>query len=285
MSHNTLVKIGTQGFVRLVDTMPMAESNTMDSAIVQAARISYGSDVKDADKDKSLIRYLMRNRHTSPFEMVELKFHLKMPLFIARQWMRHRMASINEYSGRYSEIKDEFCNFKPYDMRMQSEINKQSSDPIKEVGMPAMAFCEKAEALADKAYSVYSDAVEAGLAREQARTILPLSTYTQFYWKIDLHNFFHFVKLRADRHAQLEIQEFAQACYDLVKPLCPIACEAFEDYVQEALYLSRQEVTMLKKIISRAGDSSAQNDILAGLGKTERIQFKEKLNRLGVKAE
>lgn len=285
MNDNTLVKIGSQGFVRLVDTMPMAESNTMDSAIVQAARISYGSDVKDADKDKSLIRYLMRNRHTSPFEMVELKFHLKMPLFVARQWMRHRMASINEYSGRYSEIKDEFCNFKPYDMRMQSEVNKQSSDPIKEVGMPATVFCEKAEALADKAYSAYSDAVEAGLAREQARTILPLSTYTQFYWKIDLHNFFHFVKLRADRHAQLEIQEFAQACYDLVKPLCPVACEAFEDYVQEAMYLSRQEVSMLKKIISRAGDSSGQSDILAGLGKTERLQFKEKLNRLGVKAD
>ena len=285
MNDNTLVKIGSQGFVRLVDTMPMAESNTMDSAIVQAARISYGSDVKDADKDKSLIRYLMRNRHTSPFEMVELKFHLKMPLFVARQWMRHRMASINEYSGRYSEIKDEFCNFKPYDMRMQSEVNKQSSDPIKEVGMPATVFCEKAEALADKAYSAYSDAVEAGLAREQARTILPLSTYTQFYWKIDLHNFFHFVKLRADRHAQLEIQEFAQACYDLVKPLCPVACEAFEDYVQEAMYLSRQEVSMLKKIISRAGDSSGQSDILASLGKTERLQFKEKLNRLGVKAD
>jgi thymidylate synthase (FAD) len=263
----------------------MAESNTMDSAIVQAARISYGSDVKDADKDKSLIRYLMRNRHTSPFEMVELKFHLKMPMFVARQWMRHRMASINEYSGRYSEIKDEFCNFKPYDMRMQSEVNKQSSDPIKEVSVPATSFCEKAEALAEKAYAAYTDAVDAGLAREQARTILPLSTYTQFYWKIDLHNFFHFVKLRAERHAQLEIQEFAQACYDLVRPLCPVACEAFEDYVQEAMHLSRQEVVMLKKIISRVGDSSGQNDILAGLGKTERLQFKEKLNRLGVRAD
>lgn len=285
MSHNTLVTIGSQGFVRLVDTMPMAESNTMDSAIVQAARISYGSDVKDADKDKSLIRYLMRNRHTSPFEMVELKFHLKMPMFVARQWMRHRMASINEYSGRYSEIKDEFCNFKPYDMRMQSEVNKQSSDPIKEVSVPATSFCEKAEALAEKAYAAYTDAVDAGLAREQARTILPLSTYTQFYWKIDLHNFFHFVKLRAERHAQLEIQEFAQACYDLVRPLCPVACEAFEDYVQEAMHLSRQEVVMLKKIISRVGDSSGQNDILAGLGKTERLQFKEKLNRLGVRAD
>jgi thymidylate synthase (FAD) len=285
MSHNTFVTIGSQGFVRLVDTMPMAESNTMDSAIVQAARISYGSDVKDADKDKSLIRYLMRNRHTSPFEMVELKFHLKMPMFVARQWMRHRMASINEYSGRYSEIKDEFCNFKPYDMRMQSEVNKQSSDPIKEVSVPATSFCEKAEALAEKAYAAYTDAVDAGLAREQARTILPLSTYTQFYWKIDLHNFFHFVKLRAERHAQLEIQEFAQACYDLVRPLCPVACEAFEDYVQEAMHLSRQEVVMLKKIISRVGDSSGQNDILAGLGKTERLQFKEKLNRLGVRAD
>ena len=283
--HNTTTKIGLQGFVRLVDTMPMAESGAMDSAIVQAARISYGGEAKDPEKDKGLIRYLMRNRHTSPFEMVELKFHLKMPIFIARQWMRHRTASINEYSGRYSEIKDEFCLFKPYELRMQSEVNKQSSDPIKDVLPEAVVLCEKATVLADKAYDAYSAAIDAGLAREQARTVLPLSCYTQFYWKIDLHNFFNFVKLRADRHAQLEIQEFAEACYDLVKPLCPIACEAFEDYVMNSMALSQQEVTVLKKIISRAGDSSGPQDLPASMGKSERAQFIDKLQRLGAKAQ
>ena len=278
MHAENKTNVGQEGFVRLVDTMP---SQNLDAAVVQAARISTGAGVKTPDADRSLIRYLMRNRHTSPFEMVEFKFHLKMPVFIARQWMRHRMASINEYSGRYSEIPDQCYVPKVGDIRTQSAVNKQSSDPVEFPDIAAKGFVTAAKSLYDKSYNAYATAVENGIAREQARVILPQSMYTEFYWKMDLHNFLHFVRLRADAHAQKEIQDFAQACYDLVRPLVPVCCEAFEDYIKNSMTLSAKEVSALRKVFKDVKSIPAPE----GLGKTEKAEFAAKIKRLGLTLE
>lgn len=276
----TKSEVGPAGFVRLVDTMPMAGSSSLDSAIVQAARISIGAGPKDPKSDASLIRYLMRNKHTSPFEMVELKFHLKMPVFIARQWMRHRMASINEYSGRYTQIKDECFIPKPYEIRTQSSVNKQGSDLLDFPDTEAQDFIEEARILYNKCYAAYTDALEAGIAREQARMVLPQSMYTEFYWKIDLHNFMHFTKLRADKHAQLEIQQFAKACANLVKPLVPVTWAAFEDYVLNAVTFSAVELDCIKAYVRSMGQHPNITVDDAILGKTELLEFEAKLKRM-----
>ena len=281
------IHIGTSGFVRLVDTMPTAtaESPNLDSAVVQAARISTGQGTKDPVADKNLIRYLMRNKHTSPFEMVEFKFHLKMPLFVARQWMRHRMASINEYSGRYAEVPDDCWMPDPYDIRMQSSVNKQSSDPITTYSEDAGEFSGQFKNIYDKSYKAYAKAVDRGLAREQARTILPQAMYTEFYWKIDLHNLLHFVKLRADKHAQLEIQEYAKAVYSLVKPLVPACCEAFEDYSVNSVTFSKAEIEAIRNALKACPVSGKLILESSKLGKTEALEFERKLNKLGFKSE
>jgi thymidylate synthase (FAD) len=275
-----------RGFVELVDTMPtaIAESTNLDSAIVQAARISTGQGTKDPIADRSLIRYLMRNKHTSPFEMVEFKFHLKMPIFVARQWMRHRMASINEYSGRYAEIPDDCWIPDPYDIRMQSAVNKQSSDPVTEYSENAGEFVNQFNNVYEKAYKAYAKAVNKGVAREQARTILPQAMYTEFYWKIDLHNLLNFVRLRADRHAQLEIQEYANAVYSLVQPLVPVACEAFQDYVVNAVTFSKAEINAIRDAIKSCNLDDKLKVDTSKFGKTEILEFDAKLNKLGLKA-
>ena len=280
------ITVAPAGFVRLVDTMPTAtaESTNLDSAVVQAARISTGQGTKDPVADKSLIRYLMRNKHTSPFEMVEFKFHLKMPIFVARQWMRHRMASINEYSGRYAEVPDDCWLPDPYDIRMQSSVNKQSSDPITTYSEDAGEFSTHFKNIYDKSYKAYAKAVDRGLAREQARTILPQAMYTEFYWKIDLHNLLHFVKLRADKHAQLEIQEYAKAVYSLVKPLVPACCEAFEDYTVNSVTLSKAEIEAIRIALKACPVSSKLILESSKLGKTEALEFERKLNKLGFKS-
>lgn len=263
--------------------MPMAESGLLDSAIVQAARISTGAGLKTPAEDRALIRYLMRNRHTSPFEMVELKFHLKMPIFVARQWMRHRMASINEYSGRYTEVKDECFLPRDFDIRTQSSVNKQGSDLLDFPGTEAEDFVNEARILYQKAYAAYTEAVNSGIAREQARIILPQSMYTEFYWKIDLHNFMHFVKLRADKHAQFEIQEFAKACANLVQPLVPEAWEAFEDYVQFSETFSRSEISAIRSALANLEGAKLLEVTTADFGKSERLEFEAKLKRLGIR--
>lgn len=280
------IKIGSVGFVRLVDTMPTAtaESTNLDSAVVQAARVSTGQGIKDPVADRNLIRYLMRNKHTSPFEMVEFKFHLKMPIFVARQWMRHRMASINEYSGRYSEIPDECWIPDPYDVRLQSNVNKQSSDPIIVYSEDAGEFSTHFKNIYDKSYKAYAKAVDRGLAREQARAILPQAMYTEFYWKIDLHNLLHFVKLRADKHAQLEIQEYARAVYNLVKPLVPACCEAFEDYVVNSVTLSKAEIEAIRTALKAYPINGKLILESSKLGKTETLEFERKLSKLGLKS-
>lgn len=229
------INVLDRGFVRLVDHMGD------DSAIVQAARTSYGSGTKTKQEDRGLIRYLVRNKHTSPLEMVEFKFHLKMPITIARQHIRHRTANVNEVSGRYSIMPDEF--YLPSTVRGQSKENKQCSDGVIESDFPEVleAFCESA-------YMEYETAINAGVSREMARLILPPNLYTEMYWKIDLHNLFHYIRLRMHSHAQQEIRVYAEAMLDLVKPIVPEAVEAFEDYILNSVTLTMTELEYIKLV-------------------------------------
>lgn len=240
---NLEIKCLDHGFVRLVDYMGD------DAAIVQAARVSYGNGTKTVHEDRGLIRYLLRHKHTTPFEMVEFKFHIKLPIFIARQWIRHRTANVNEYSGRYSEMTDEFYLPEKEQLRTQSTVNKQGrSDEAIENDM-ALSMIGKMEATQTNLYSEYKDMLDNGLARELARINLPLSNYTEWYWKIDLHNLFHFLKLRIDPHAQYEIRVFGEAMAEIVKQIVPVAWEAFEDYSLHAKNFSKNELKVLSQII------------------------------------
>ncbi|KAA3635742.1 MAG: FAD-dependent thymidylate synthase, partial [Calditrichaeota bacterium] len=234
-------KVLDHGFVRLVDYMGS------DSAIVQAARVSYGDGTKKVSEDRGLIRYLLRHKHTTPFEMVEFKFHIKLPIFVARQWIRHRTANVNEYSGRYSVMKDEFYQPEASEIRFQSTVNKQgrsAKEVPEDVKEELLAYLKKSS---EDTYGKYMEYVDAGLARELARINLPLSLYTEWYWKIDLHNLFHFLKLRIDPHAQKEIQEYGLVMADMVKKVCPVAYEAWMDYSVNASYFSGLEMDILKE--------------------------------------
>jgi thymidylate synthase (FAD) len=248
------VKYLDKGFVGLKAVMGD------DSAIVEAARTSYGNGTKSVSEDRSLIRYLMRHQHTSVFEMVEFKFHLKMPIFVMRQHIRHRMANVNEYSGRYSIMTDEFYIPELSRLQAQSTNNKQGSGQALEAQELEMVYNTICRVSQDN-YLDYLSLVNQeggrpynienrqGLARELARIILPLNNYTELYWKTDLKNLLHFIKLRADPHAQKEIQDLANAMGHFVKQYCPIAWEAFEDYWQNAVSLSRLDKNLLKDIM------------------------------------
>jgi thymidylate synthase (FAD) len=241
------------GHVTLVDTMPRLApegQTTGDYAIVQAARVSYGAGTKTVNEDRGLIRYLLRHAHTTPFEMVEFKFHCKMPIIVARQWIRHRTANVNEVSGRYSVLKDEFYLPEAGDIHKQSTINKQGGDEFAEPETAA-AFSARLEGICTEAYQEYEKAIAAGVSREQARMMLPASLYTEWYWKIDLHNLFHFLALRCDAHAQYEIRVFADAMLKLIEPIVPFAVEAWNDYhpMRGAVKLTRLEVAALRKEI------------------------------------
>lgn len=261
-----------KGFVRLIDVMGD------DAAIVQAARVSYGKGTKSVLEDRGLIRYLMRNRHTSPFEMVEFKFHVKLPIFVARQWIRHRTANVNEYSGRYSEMKDEFYIPEDAQIRHQSTMNKQgrSDDLLSEETAKAIKF--DLETTQNNLYSKYTDLLDKDLARELARINLPLSTYTEWYWKIDLHNLFHFLRLRLDDHAQYEIKVYGEVIAEMLKQIVPLSWEAFEDYNLHGRFFSRTELKALNKII----DSELENDELKELGLSMREirEFHDKLEHI-----
>lgn len=230
-----------KGFVRLIDVMGD------DAAIVQAARVSYGSGTKKVHEDRGLIRYLMRHLHTTPFEMVEFKFHVKLPIFVARQWIRHRTANVNEYSGRYSEMKDEFYLPAPDQVRAQSDSNKQGR--ADEAFDPATAERIRAtmQHTQQSLYDEYQELLGTNLAREIARINLPVSNYTEWYWKIDLHNLFHFLRLRADAHAQYEIRAYAEVMCQIVKDWVPLAYGAFEDYRLGAVTLSAKAIDVLKR--------------------------------------
>ena len=234
------IKCLDKGFVRLVDSMGG------DNAIVQAARVSYGKGTSKVSQDRGLIRYLMRHRHTTPFEMVEFKFHCKMPIFVARQWVRHRTANINEYSLRYSEARDEFYLPDPDHIQFQSALNKQGR-----MGTVSEELKDKVQQyfkeISDRSFEMYSELNSAGVARELARAILPVNLYTEWYWKNDLHNLLHFIGLRSDSHAQYEIRVFSDAMAKSVKEVAPFAWEAYQDYAVSGLRFSRIEQNILEK--------------------------------------
>jgi thymidylate synthase (FAD) len=266
-------KVLDKGFVRLIDVMGDDES------IVQAARVSYGKGTKTVNEDRGLIRYLLRHKHTTPFEMVEFKFHIKLPIFIARQWIRHRTANVNEYSGRYSEMTDEFYLPDLEQIRPQSTMNKQGrSDEMMESGLAA----EIRKTMLNtqiKLFDEYKDVLDKGLARELARINLPVSNYTEWYWKIDLHNLFHFLRLRMDDHAQYEIQEYGKVMGEIVKQVVPVAWEAYQDYILEAENFSRMELKVLKQLIDFSKINSLDFETF-GLKKREYIELEKKLNKI-----
>ncbi len=245
-----------KGFVRLVDYMGS------DDRIVQSARVSYGAGTKSFREDKGLIDYLMRNRHTSPFEQVILTFHTKMPIFVARQWVRHRTARLNEISGRYSIMEDEFYVPDPEHIAVQSEDNKQgrSSEPVE--SDVAEAFQTALRAEQDQAYKAYLERVDAGVARELARVNLPISLYTQWYWQIDLHNLFHFLSLRIDPHAQYEIRAYAEVMLDCARAVAPIATGAFEQHMVGSVSFSRKEYEALQAVLA----GQTVEEVSSGLG-------------------
>lgn len=261
------------GFVRLVDFMGS------DAAIVQAARVSYGEGTTKKSRDRELIRYLLGHEHTSPFEMVEFKFHVKLPIFVARQWIRHRTANVNEYSGRYSVMKDEFYVPDESEVRLQSTLNHQIRSDEAAPEEIRKAYLDHLRDSQRDLYDHYSRFIDAGLARELARINLPLSLYTEWYWKIDLHNLLRFLRLRLAPDAQQEIRLYALKMGEILKAICPITWEAFEDYQLNAQKYSVQELRVLKAALADLSPS-ADSLVERGLSKLEAAEFIEKLNKI-----
>lgn len=248
------VPVLDHGFVRVIDYMGT------DNAIVQAARVSYGAGTKKVNEDAGLINYLLRHRHTTPFEMCEIKFHIKLPIFIARQWIRHRTANVNEYSGRYSIMDKEFYIPAPENLAAQSQSNRQGRGDVLE-GEDAARVLQLLKEDSARAYAHYEEMLNAdeagnikdenkpGLARELARMNLPVNFYTQWYWKCDLHNLMHFLSLRADSHAQYEIREYANVMLDMLKAWVPITYQAFMDYRVGGATLSAKGLEVVKAML------------------------------------
>ena len=264
------VSVLDHGFVRTIDYMGD------DAAVVQAARVSYGKGTKKVSDDAGLINYLLRHRHTTPFEMCEIKFHIKVPIFIARQWIRHRTANINEYSARYSVLDREFYIPSMDQLASQSAQNHQGRGDVLD-GAEANEVLQILKEDSLRNYDHYVemlnedpdgnkiDKTRNGLARELARMNLTLNAYTQWYWKIDLHNLLHFLSLRADAHAQYEIRVYADAMLETVKRWVPITYEAFQQYRVGGVNLSATALTVVKRMLS--GDQIAQED--SGMSKRE----------------
>jgi len=288
------------GFVRLVDYMGD------DAAVVQAARVSYGSGTKTVNEDRGLLRYLLRQRHTTPFEMCEIKLHVKLPVFVARQWIRHRTANVNEYSARYSILDNEFYIPETDDIMPQSKTNKQGRDgALPEDVRNAMR--ETISMHSASSYDLYEELHTGwpwfhadgnrvspdedidqhdeghGLAREMSRMVLPPNIYTQWYWKVDLHNLLHFLSLRADPHAQYEIRVYADLICDLVRQWCPMTFEAFEDYVMYAQRFSRMDMEALKHIAANTPITTVL-EAVANMDSSERERG-ELLTKLGVQRD
>jgi thymidylate synthase (FAD) len=269
------VPVLDHGFVRVIDYMGD------DSAIVQAARVSYGRGTKRVQEDTGLIRYLMRQRHTTPFEMCEIKFHVKLPIFVARQWIRHRTASVNEYSARYSILDKEFYIPSPEHLAAQSTTNRQGRGDVLD-GDEAAVVLDLLRSDAERCYAHYAhmlnegegaDPARRGLARELARMNLTLNTYTQWYWKTNLHNLFHFLSLRADAHAQYEIRVYADEMMRVTEAWVPIAAAAFRDYRLGAVTLSAQMVTVIRRML--AGQPVTQET--SGLNRREWMEFAQQV--------
>lgn len=275
------IKVLDHGFIRVIDYMGD------DSAIVQAARVSYGKGTKQVNQDKGLINYLMRHRHTTPFEMCDIKFHIKLPIFIARQWIRHRTASVNEYSARYSILGKEFYLPERENIAAQSQANRQGRS---DHAVPPEMADKVLEILKNDALGCYDHYIEMmnedengnlinenniGITRELARMNLTLNYYTEWYWKINLHNLLHFLALRADSHAQYEIRVYAEKMLDVVKSWVPFAFEAFEEHRLHAAHLSRTGLNVVKRMI--AGEKVTQET--SGLSKREWIELETTLKK------
>jgi len=265
------LRVLDDGLVRVVDYMGSDES------IVQAARVSYGAGTKRIHEDRGLIRYLMRHHHTTPFEMCEIKLHVRVPMDCWRQWIRHRTASVNEYSTRYSVAIDSAQKTGAGEWRLQSKSNRQGSDEFLDpTGGQALSRSE-AE-LHELTRKVYEERLAAGISREQARKDLPLSTYTEAYWKTNLHNLLHFLRLRMDMHAQEEIRTYAEVIgNEIVSRWCPITWEAFQDYSMNALDLSATESKVVAAIGER--DHAKANEIARGAGMLNMVEGKLAKNR------
>ena len=265
-----------KGFVRLVDYLGT------DARIVQAARVSYGEGTKTVREDAALIDYLLRHKHTSPFEQVILTFHLKMPIFVARQWIRHRTARLNEISGRYSVMKDEFYAPEPSRVQKQSRANKQgSADEVpRELQSQVVRTLQNDQSTS---YSHYQDLLEDDVSRELARINLPLSLYTEMYWQIDLNNLFHFLRLRIDSHAQYEIRVYGEVMATMVKAVAPLAYEAFEEHILRGRSFSGSELGLLREAL----DMEKLREVLAAsdMRKSRQRELLEKLDVKPQKAE
>ncbi len=259
-----------KGFVRLVDYMGG------DARIVQAARVSYGEGTKTVREDKALIDYLLRNKHTSPFEQVIFTFHVKMPIFVARQWIRHRTARLNEISGRYSVMNDEFYLPNPNEVRTQSKNNKQGSSSEDIDPELAMKVIEALKQEQTSLYTNYKGLIANNIARELARINLPLSLYTEMYWQIDLHNLFHFLKLRMDSHAQYEIRVYGEVMAEIVKAVSPLAYQAFEEHILNGQRFSEDELELILASLDK--DKFLANLRKSELRKTRRQELLAKLD-------
>ena len=273
------IEVLDHGFVRVIDYMGD------DSSVVQSARVSYGRGTKKISDDKGLIKYLMRHRHSTPFEMCEIKFHIKLPIFIARQWIRHRTANVNEYSARYSILDKEFYIPSAENLAAQSQINNQGrGDALTDDEASNVIQILKNDA--EQTYANYEtllnenssggvlDEGKSGIARELARMNLTLNTYTQWYWKIDLNNLLHFLALRADDHAQYEIRVYADVMLDLVKKWVPLTYEAFEDYRMGGTELSAKEIKLMRKLLKGEKVSFEEE----GLSKREWSELQRKFD-------
>jgi thymidylate synthase (FAD) len=236
------------GFIRIVDYMGN------DTSVVQAARVSYGSGTKHVSKDKNLIHYLMRHNHTTPFEMCEIKLHIKAPIFVARQWIRHRTANVNEYSGRYSILSSDFYLPKVSQISSQSNLNKQgrSRNILFKDSLQVLNILKK---YSDHNYSNYLhmlsdiDAGGLGLSRELSRLNLNLNYYTEFYWKIDLHNLLNFIRLRFSKRSQYEFAVYAEVVFNILSHWCPLVCQSFKDCILNGINLSEHEILLMKRIV------------------------------------
>jgi thymidylate synthase (FAD) len=281
----TPFRVLDDGFVRVIDYMGT------DEAIVQAARVSYGRGTKKVSEDRGLIRYLLRHRHTTPFEMCEIKLHVRVPMDCWRQWIRHRTANVNEYSTRYSIAIDASQRTPSDAWRKQARGNKQGSEGTLD-DETGRALSAKEVELQDRCRAVYQERLEAGVSREQARKDLPLSTYTEAYWKIDLHNLLRFLSLRMDPTAQQEIRDYARAIgHEVVRRWCPIVWEAFLDYQMETMTLSRLEIGVVGALVR--GDTAKALELADGFGwlskderglkaNRERKEAEDKIERLGL---
>lgn len=284
---NPIVHCLDHGFVILKDCSPRLiedKEESIDYAIAEAARCSYQRGTKTIRDDKTLIRYLMRHNHTSPFEMIEFKFDVKLPIFISRQWVRHRTASISELSGRYSEMPEEYYIPEIDNFRKQNIINKQGSE---ENIFPAQSeqIKKHIKYCSEENFNFYHYFLQEGLCREQSRMILCLNTYTQWYWKIDLKNLLHFLDLRCDDHAQWEIRRYADAILDLIRPIVPWTIAAWEDYspYREGIILTKYEVNKIKEIIEGTKQThKLVSKRIEEIGELENLEWDKKAKRLGI---